>query len=122
MPKTTANLLRLTAQAGATASASQQITGLTPQKVYNLEVAVVDPQQDGSEIVYPFAVEIDNAQVLDTMQRQVTNFSYRHKPVYNVYKIRFRANSSQARIVLKQTANANGSLLVDAVRITPAFE
>ena len=122
MPKTTVNLLQLTAKNGATASASQQINGLTPQKVYNLEVAVVDPKQDGSEIVYPFAVEIDNAQVLDTMQRQVTNFLYQRKPVYNVYKIRFRANSSQARIVLKQTDNASGSLLVDAVRITPAFE
>ena len=95
---------------------------MIPQKIYTLEVSVVDPQQDGSEIVYPFAVEINNAQIQHTSIRQLTNFVYKHKPVYNVYKIRFKANSRQAQIVLKLTPEARGNLLVDSVRITPYFE
>ena len=122
MPKTTANLLQLSASNTQIASASQLITGLTPQKLYTLEVTVVDPQQDGSEIIYPFAVEINHAQIQHTSLRQLTNFIYKHKPVYNAYKIRFKANSSQAQIVLKLTPEAKGSLLIDSVRITPYFE
>ena len=120
MPKTTANLLQLTSDGKQTTSASQQINGLTPQKVYTLEVMAVDPQNDGSEVVYPFTAEVKNAEVLDRSVRQLTNFSYKKKPVYNVYKIRFKASDSSAQIVLQLTGKAK--LLVDAVRITPYFE
>ena len=93
---------------------------MTPQKVYTLEVMAVDPQNDGSEVVYPFTAEIKNAEILHRSVRQITNFSYKKKPVYNVYKIRFKASDSSAQIVLQLTGKAK--LLVDAVRITPYFE
>ena len=122
MPKTTANLLQLTARSGETSSASQTIKGLTPQKLYSLEVIAVDPQNEGSEIIYPLAVEISDSEILHRTTRQLTNFIYSKKPTYNVHKICFRATASEVQISLKLTSGTQDKLLIDSVRLTPYFE
>lgn len=120
-PKSTANMLLVSGSKDKGVTATQQITGLTPGKVYSLEAIVVDPAQDGSEVWYPFTAQMSGVETLDTTVRQYHDFMIR-KQVFNIYKVRFRADSTGAAIVLKYTPGTDAELLVDSVRITPYFE
>ncbi len=123
-PRSRQNMLRMTRTPGALNSVAQTLGGLEPGKLYALTVLVTNPDT-ADKVTYGLDVKLENAEIVNSRMRWMNDFIKRDKPVWNAYKIVFRAGDKPVKLILSESDDAAkarpATLLIDSIQVTPYF-